>query len=47
MKAREQTGTHLGALIPGWVSEHLIEVLAWFLRVRRRDVPTSIKVDVL
>jgi hypothetical protein len=32
------------AKIPGWVTEDLIKILSWFLRLRRRDVPTSVSV---
>lgn len=33
-------------LIPPWMTEHVIEIVSWFLRLRRRDVPTGISVSV-
>lgn len=46
MKALNQANTHLRHLIPPWMTEDVIKILSWFLRLRRRDVPTGIRVDV-
>jgi hypothetical protein len=47
MTAPHQTAQRVRDLIPAWITEDLIKAFSWFVRLRRRDVPTGIRVDVL
>jgi hypothetical protein len=33
------------AKVPQWVTEDAIKIVSWFLRLRRREVPTSVRVQ--
>lgn len=47
MTRGHQANKHWQHLVPPWITEHVIEIVTWFLRLRRRDVPTGLRVDVL
>jgi hypothetical protein len=47
MMASRDTGERVRDMVPTWLTEDLIKAVSWLLRLRRREVPTGIRVDVL